>query len=234
MAVIAGLDGCKGGWLCLTQDLSTSIIEGRILRQIEEVLLLKPRPQVLAVDVPIGLTDHGSRECDLEARVRLKAPRASSVFSAPVRPVLSGMSYEEASNIGRRTDGRGISQQLWGILPKIREVDTFLRSDLSLTEWIREVHPEVCFWYWNGGRAMLHAKKKAQGREERERLVISCYGPAYRQVQLSLPRGHFANDDLLDAFAALWSAKRVTTGHAVVLPTVPPIDSCGLRMEMVA
>jgi hypothetical protein len=32
--------------------------------------------------------------------------------------------------------------------------------------------------------------------------------------RLSLPRGQYANDDLLGAFAALWSAERVVAGKA--------------------
>ena len=37
----------------------------------------------------------------------------------------------------------------------------------------------------------------------------------------------------LDAFAALWSSERVAVGKALLLPAAPPVDSCGLRMEMV-
>jgi predicted RNase H-like nuclease len=50
----------------------------------------------------------------------------------------------------------------------------------------------------------------------------------------SLPRGQYGSDDLLDAFAALWSGERVVAGKEFLLPAKPPLDTCGLRMEMVA
>jgi len=234
MAVVAGIDGCKAGWLCVLKDLATGKIDARILARIDAVLSLDPRPEILTVDVPIGLTDSGPRKCDLEARALLRKPRSSSVFPAPIRPLLAARCYEEACQIGQSVDGRRLSKQTWAIVPKIREVDTFLRSDASLTTWIREVHPEVCFCCWNGGKAMIHRKKSPEGKAEREKLVTPLYGQAYRAAQLSLPRGSYRNDDLLDAFAALWSAERVYTCQSIVLPCEPPKDSFGLRMEMVA
>jgi predicted RNase H-like nuclease len=56
---------------------------------------------------------------------------------------------------------------------------------------------------------------------------------AYARLQSVLPRGLHANDDLLDAFAACWSAERVLAGRARTLPAMPPMDEHGLRMEIV-
>ena len=218
MAGVAGIDGCPCGWLCLIKDLPTGTVQARVLANISDLLALDPRPEAVVVDVPIGLTDAGPRKCDLEARAHLKAPRSSSVFPAPIRPTLVAKTYAQACQIGQKVDGRKLSQQAWAILPKIQEVDSFLRSDASLQRRVREVHPEVCFWAWNRNKAMSHRKKSA----------------AYAVAQGSLPRGKYGNDDLLDAFAALWSAERVAAGKALLLPATPPIDSCGLRMEMVA
>jgi len=203
MAVVAGIDGCSTGWLCLTKDLSTGVVRARILSHISQLLELTPRPKVAMVDIPIGLTVAGPRECDIEARKRLKAPRASSVFPAPIRPTLVASSYKQACQIGEATDGRKLSKQLWAILPKILEVDAFLRTDPSRNIWVREVHPEVCFWAWNGEKPMAHAKRSPAGRAEREALVNPVYGLFYTAAQSSLPRGKYNNDDLLDAFAAL-------------------------------
>jgi predicted RNase H-like nuclease len=204
------------------------------LSSIGDILALAPRPEVVMVDVPIGLTAAGPRYCDREARAYLKPPRASSVFPAPIRPMLVATTYAEACQIGEATDGRKLSRQAWAILPKIREVDTLLRTDPTLNQWVREVHPELCFWAWNGDQAMAHRKKSSAGRAEREALVEPLYGAAYTAAQSSLPRGQYGNDDLLDAFAALWSGERVVAGRELVIPENPPIDSCGLRMEMVA
>jgi len=41
-----------------------------------------------------------------------------------------------------------------------------------------------------------------------------------------------AEDDLLDAGAACWGARRVATGTAVRVPQPAPVDRRGLRMEI--
>jgi predicted RNase H-like nuclease len=148
--------------------------------------------------------------------------------------MLAAATWDEACQIGVEADGRNINLQTWAILPKIREVDTFLRSDPTLNQWVREVHPEVSFWAWNSGKAMARSKKSSAGKRERKALVKPLYESAYDDAQSSLPRGKYGKDDLLDAFAALWTAERVVTGKAILLPANPPIDSCGLRMEIVA
>ena len=37
-----------------------------------------------------------------------------------------------------------------------------------------------------------------------------------------------------DAFVALWTAERIARGRAISIPTCPPLDEYGLRMEMLA
>jgi len=234
MATVAGIDGCRAGWLCLTKDLVTGEIHSCILERISELLTLKPRPRIVAIDVPIGLKDSGPRACDLQARALLKFPRSCSVFPAPIRPVLTAKSYVETCQLGLKADGRKLNRQTWAIMPKIVEVDACLSAHLTLQRWIREVHPEVCFCAWNDNIAMVHRKKSSDGRAEREVLVEPRYGKEYQAVQPSLPRGQYSNDDLLDAFAALWTAARVAAESATVLPANPPLDSHGLRMEIVA
>jgi predicted RNase H-like nuclease len=186
------------------------------------------------VDIPIGLPDCGQRDCDMLARQILQAPRSSSVFSAPVRSALGAASYAEACELGVKADGRKLSKQTWNIVPKIVQVDNLLRSDPSLQSWIREVHPEVCFWAWNGKQSMAHGKKSSSGKSQRESLVVAVYGSEYAAAQAALPRGKYKDDDLLDAFSALWTAERFHARRHMTLPDQPPIDSCGLRMEIIA
>ena len=40
---------------------------------------------------------------------------------------------------------RKINQQAWAILPKIREVDTFLRSDPTLNQRVRSESPGIFY-----------------------------------------------------------------------------------------
>jgi predicted RNase H-like nuclease len=242
MAVAGGIDGCRGGWLCVTRDAATGRFDARILSVIDDVLGLRPRADMLAVDIPIGLTERGPRLCDLEARARLGRPRGSSVFPAPIRPVLAAgtcggraervLSYQEACRIGRTAEGRALSIQAWGIVPKIRQVDEFLAVDPSRQDWMREAHPELSFWRANGERPMAHNKKTTDGRKEREALLTFMFGEAIPDVRASLGTAGFAHDDLLDAFIQLWTAERILSGEATTLPEAPPRDARGLRMEI--
>ena len=116
------------------------------------------------VDIPIGLPDGPEgRRCDTEARGRLRAPRASSVFPVPVRTALFAATYEEASRVNREASGKGLTRQTFAILRKIREVDQLLGRSEKARRIVREIHPEICFWALAGGSPMGHSKKKGAG-----------------------------------------------------------------------
>ena len=57
-----------------------------------------------------------------------------------------------------------MSVQAWAIVPKIVEVDGFLRADPARAAVVREVHPEGSFFFLNGGRPMSWPKRKAEGQ----------------------------------------------------------------------
>jgi predicted RNase H-like nuclease len=75
---------------------------------------------------------------------------------------------------------------------------------------------------------------RAARREERRRPVDQHFGSAVCEVVrdrfLVRDVGH---DDILDAFAALWSAERILRGVSQSLPDRAPTDCFGLRMEIV-
>jgi predicted RNase H-like nuclease len=199
----------------------------------QTLIAQEPTPEVFCIDIPIGLTEAGPRPCDVEARRILKG-RASSVFDAPIRSVLMAATQSEASTIRRRIEGKGVSCQSFAIYPKIREVDEVLRSHPNIQPRVREVHPEVCFWARNQGRAMAHSKKTAEGQAERLALIESHFGAGLvARIRASIPRSSAAMDDILDALVALWTAQRIFAGTAGTLPARPEQDSCQLRMEMV-
>ena len=233
MTRLAGVDGCRGGWLCILKDTETGAVTAEVFGSARELFSQEPAPAVLTIDIPIGLPEEGSRTCDTEARALL-GPRGRSVFPAPVRPALGATSRTEASRITREVDGRGVSPYAWGIYPKVREVDAALRADVSLQAWVREVHPEVCFWASNGREPMAYGKKKPEGRFDRLELIETHFGAGVTEpVRALFPAKDVADDDILDAFAALWTAERVFSGEAETLPADPPADGVGLRMEMV-
>jgi len=227
---LVGIDGCSDGWVCVVQQESS--FTAFLAPTIAAVLTRIGRCAVVAIDIPIGLTDEGPRTCDLIARKQLGRPRGSSVFPAPVRAALAGRTYAEASEFHQRADGRRLTQQAFGILRKIQEVDALLSSDPTLQQTVREIHPELSFAVWNAGQPMQNRKSRPAGRSERELLIESKW-PGLRAKLVGQLRGcAYKPDDLNDALAALWTAERIQAGAAQLIPAEPPRDQKGLRMEM--
>lgn len=228
-----GLDGCKAGWFMvgLTADRKASFA---ILPDMATLAPLLPDAELVLLDIPIGLRSEepAERACDRDARQRL-GPRRSSVFPAPARGVLDCVDYAAANARNRVGTGRGLSCQSWNIVPKIREVDAFLRSS-PLRHKVREMHPELCFWALNGGRAMRHNKKTTQGYRERIGLLKGLLPAAPGLVKRAMaryPRKQLARDDIVDALVGAVTA--ALPGELRTLPDTPELDATGLPMEMV-
>jgi predicted RNase H-like nuclease len=217
-------EGCAGGWVCLALDLKTGEVCPHLLSDFRTVLEAF-LAALIGVDITIGLSDRGSRQCDVDAR-RLLGKRGSSVFPAPVRGMLAATSYEEACQLGRQINGRSISCQCYGILPKIREVDCAMSPQLQ--QRVFEVHPEVCFWAMNQCIPMQYAKIFIDGRRERLDLLRPII-PVIEGIHVD---GRAAKDDLLDAAAVMWTAERIFRGEAVGVTTIEEFDSKGLRMQI--
>jgi predicted RNase H-like nuclease len=231
MAYVVGVDGCAGGWIAASREAG-GVISCRRVDTLEE-LFETTRPDVVGVDVPIGLLGQGARDCDVEAR-RLLGVRRSSVFPAPIRPILTATSHAEASRIRHGVEQKRVSIQAWAIVPKIVEVDRFLRADTVRNDIVREVHPEVSFFFLNGKQPMTLAKKNTAGRAERLSVLRPWCGKAVARGLAEREKLGCKADDIVDAFVALWTAERIACGAAISIPVKPPLDVYGLRMEMMA
>lgn len=232
MAIVAGVDGCKTGWLCVAKDLDTDLTTSAVFSNAQLLLQQEPEPSIIAIDIPIGLTENGSRQCDIEAR-KLLGPRASSVFPAPIRPALESKTRQHADEIRRTIEGKGVSAQAFGIYKKVLELDKILSAQPHLQDRVKEIHPEVCFWAWNNKRAMSYNKKSSGGRAERHELVVKHFGvEAVEETRAKYLVKCVSHDDIYDAFAALWMAERIFAGKAGVIPDSSPQDAVGLHMEM--
>ncbi len=232
---VAGVDGCKGGWFVVLWDAESGSMNGRVAPDFAGVLEFADSASAIGVDMPIGLLDHalpGGRLCDVYARTLLHPTRMSCVFSPPVRGTLEAGSYAEALAVNRNSSGHicGFSKQCFGILPKIREIDQLLSPRLQ--ETVREVHPEISFRTMNQGVTLALPKRTPGGRAARlELLVRNGFAPLI--AQLFATRVEDAEpDDILDACAACWTARRIAEGAAIRIPPEPHTDARGLRMEM--
>lgn len=219
---LAGMDGCPRGWIAAVKEGDR--VTQRLCANDDELLALFAECAVVAIDIPIGLTESGARACDVQARRHVR-PRGASVFPAPIRAVLNVHTYAEANQVSRTLqNGKGMSKQAWMIVPKIAQIDRLLRRHPELRERVYEVHPEVTFAHWN--REPLPSKHTEEGLAARRTLVSAHFGAIEHA-----PRG-VNEDDLLDAYAALWSAERIAAGMHATLGDAHA-DSTGLPMRIV-
>jgi predicted RNase H-like nuclease len=234
--IFVGTDGCKKGWLAvkLTDGLEW---ETRVFEDIGTLWVdFHDAAIILLIDIPIGLKDDGpnERECDLLARKLLGNKRAASVFRPPCRKAVYSP-IDKSSDINFRITKKRLPLQTLNIIPKIREVDTLLSNDQSARLQIREIHPEICFWALSGGRPMQYSKKKQEGFFERQKILESVYTKTEaigNEASSDYRRSEVARDDVIDALVAAVTAK-IGFNRFLTIPDTPPIDSKGLRMEMV-
>jgi predicted RNase H-like nuclease len=233
MAVV-GADGCKTGWFAVRLE------EGgewhiRVFPGIKALWTAWHDASLILIDVPIGLPDTHilKRQCDTVAR-RYLGRVHSRVFTPPCWASLPAATYEQASRINYEVTGRRLTQQAWGILPKIREVNNFLLEDRDARSKVREVHPEICFWAFAGGRPIGTPKKSSDGWEERCNLLARIDNRADMVLKSALqsPNEGFSKDDVADALVAAVTALH-RPDELASIPDERQWDAHGLLMEMV-
>jgi predicted RNase H-like nuclease len=237
---LAGVDGCRAGWLAAFMHAGRREIRIRVCSDFADIVNAPEAPQIVAVDIPIGLPDRsarGGRAAENAVRPLL-GQRQSSVFSVPSRAAIAATGYADACRIALATSDppRMMSKQLFMIAPKIREVDALLRASPELAARTFECHPEVAFWRLNGECALAEPKKVKgaaypRGLALRRRLLLLQAGLPEACVNAALPRGAGA-DDLVDALACLEIAQRIHAGRAKPFPDPPPRDAFGLPMAI--
>lgn len=208
--------------------------------------------ETILIDVPIGLRETSAepRPCDREARERLGAPRASSVFPPPVRCAVYVGSYEAAKRIQERKTGGSLGRQVYAITDRIWDVDELLLfAEPSPQGTLREAHPEVCFWALDrdattGHHAATTYSKTGQPalafwervailetvdedvldhlQDAGESLLERAAHPDRFAASDAVPTEGFAlgNDDLIDAFVLALTASPLT-GALQTLPSDP-------------
>ena len=232
---ILGIDGCPGGWVAIAQSgtpTAQTPVRALIAPRLEALLAAFDGVRLAGIDMPIGLSDGKPRDCDLAARARL-GRRGVSVFPAPLRPALAATTHAEASEVSREAGGKGVSAQAWNLFPRVRELDALLDEQTAWRERLVEVHPELSFLAMNAGEPLPASKHRIDGIYRRRALVADAFGTAAIESAVAQLAGtRVKEDDMLDAFAALWSAHRRAAGKASCLPDDPPVDARGLPMRI--
>lgn len=203
MAVL-GVDGWRGRWV-------GALLEGRRVTLLDladaTAVLAVPDVEVVAIDMPIGLSEDDVRACDVEARRRL-GRAGSSVFPAPLRQVLGAVDYLAACRRSIEASGKALSKQSWNLVPAIRSLDDAL-GDPPL-DHVVEVHPELAFRALDA--RVRDPKGSARGLAQRMTALAAVMG-----VDLSAAPPLVPAVDALDACAAAWSAQRLAAGTAECL-----------------
>jgi predicted RNase H-like nuclease len=241
---VAGVDGCRAGWLAVFRPLDGQESRARILSSLVDVFSAPELPAIVAVDIPIGLpkiSRRGGRAADVECRKILGRDRQSSIFPPPSRAALGAASFLEACKIEltNSTPPKKMNQQTFNIFGKIREADAIAHLFQGR---IFECHPEVSFWAMNGGLAMQLAKKVSRrknpdginqsGLEERRQLLArNGFSEAFLSARLGLAK-ECGPDDLLDACVAAWTAARIFKAQAIRFPATAESDEQGVDMAI--
>jgi predicted RNase H-like nuclease len=205
VTAVLGIDGWRGGWIGARVEPGADGVEWLLLPSGAAVLAVEAA--ITAIDIPMGLQESGSRSCDVAARMTLYGA-GSTVFPAPVRPVLHCKSHAEALEMLR---GRGrtlMSAQAFGLVRKIKDIDDVLMP--AMQDRVVEVHPELSFRRLAGvGR--MPRKKTAAGvavRLEALRHWLPSVDRSLADVPEPVPI-----DDALDALACAWTAQQMQAGR---------------------
>ena len=262
MAWIAGVDGCPDGWLVVYEETEAGDLDCRIETSFEGVMAYHAPLVAVAVDMPIGLSNKGKRDCDDKAREALRPWRHRSIFPAPAADVLDlfpkmtsasfrnmtlperERDYNRAKTVNRDRTGKALNRQSFNLVPKIAEVRGYLLG-LGTAERgrVHEVHPEVSFAALSaqkgGGHPfspMHHRKVTVQGLLERRDLLASEFGKTLDALEAKARccKGDAAPDDFYDAVACLWTARGIYKETCGYLPKDGgPCDAKGLPMRIV-
>jgi len=224
-SVVAGVTPCGPSWLVASAKQAGSTFAPETPKLYDtflEVLSERPSFAIIVINVPIGYLDtpeSGARTCDVQARSLLRR-RGASVHNAPSRSVLSGDVPLSESGLDAITTT---------IFPKYQEVADEMSPYRQRV--VYEGHPELSFYQLHKDTPLKRSKKIEAGREERREVLEERIRGAERYLDNPMPG--VPQKHLFDAFALLWTARRVHGHAALRIPKEPVWDSEGLRMEIV-
>ena len=230
MKKIAGIDGSKGGWVCVSgYENNYKELKFEKLKEFNDIK--SKNFNLVLVDIPIGLDidlKKGGRIVDKLARKELLTNK-SSIFNAPSRLVLDAKNYEEANRINK-SKGMGLSKQSWNLVKKIKEVDEFIKN--SNKTIVFESHPEIIFQVMKKDKVSTKKKNDEGIIERRNLLEKNGFNKVFLEKNLLAKDSFYKKDDFIDACSLFWSANRVITKTEVKIPNDIFLDSEGIIMQI--
>jgi predicted RNase H-like nuclease len=219
---VVGVDACRGGWVGIALGPGSEV-RAHLGTTVADLVSTAERDgavEVVGVDIPIGLPDAGVRAADVLAREAIGSLR-SSVFMTPVREALTAPDHATAVRLNRKLAGVGVSIQAYGLRHRILEVEAWVTKTART---VLEVHPEVCFATM-AGRPLTTRKSTWAGAVERRDLLARAGIDLHGSLG---DTGSAGVDDVLDAAAVAWTARRHALVEARCLPEVPETFGDGI------
>jgi predicted RNase H-like nuclease len=125
------------------------------------------------------------------------------VFPAPLACTVAAATHADAVREARAAGGPAPSIQAFNLVPKIVEAMAIVAVD----DRLHEVSPELSFAVL-AGAPLATRKRTAAGAAERRALLVD----RFRDLVERAPGA--ARDDVLDAYAVAWTARRIAAGTA--------------------
>ena len=214
MKRIAGIDGAKGGWLCVS-GYEDNHKELR-LEKFEYFSDIESRDfDLILVDIPIGLDidlKKGGRIVDNLARKSLLANKSSKLsFILENKNQKKSFSYRES-------------------FFELKFLDSYIKKKNETI--IFESHPEIIFQTMKKGK--VHSKKKDEdGIIERKNLLEkNGFSRTFIEKNLFKKDNFYKQDDFLDACSLFWSANRVALNKEIRIPNNEIVDIDGIIMQI--
>lgn len=220
---VLGVDGCRAGWVgavLMPGNREPQIAVAATIAELvawAESVASGDGLAAIAVDMPMGIPEFSVRQAEGLARALLPG-RGSTVFPVLTRAAYTAPDREEADRVNRAFTGRGVGVQAFSLAPKILEVDAWRRAGVATR--VLEAHPELAFAAMAGQPVI--SKHTHEGTGLRRELL----GAAGIDAPAVAPKGA-GLDDLVDACAVAWVARRFVAGEARSLPDPPERFSDG-------
>ena len=234
-ALVAGLDGCRAGWVVATISAGACPrprFEVRVIDRLEAIVdhLTSGRLRAAGIDMPIGLPATGP-------------PRATSQRGACSDPGAVPSSRRRRARCSLRPrlrrgvcalEGGERQGDLEAVVqhpPEDPRGGPRARATPGLQACLVEMCPELSFAVL-AGAPMAHAKRSAEGRAERLAALRPLFGEARppRRAR-GAPADRRAPDDVLDAIVGAWTARRYEGAR---ISSSVASRRAGLRMEVIA
>lgn len=229
---ILGIDGCSAGWV-VSRLFADGDCALNVVTTIEALGSECAAGDLVCIDMPIGIPPDSQRVCDAKAKAVLGRYNAR-VFMTPPRPVVDQPDYPSANATSKRLIGKGLSKQMWNILPKVRALDALLQTRPALRNIIRECHPEIALW--GLGRTIVASNKATpEGRADRLRVLGAHIRAPERCIEAArdtIKVRDAKDDDLIDAMICAVVGAGAWDGTIRALDEQLPRDATGLAMNI--